>query len=1032
MRTIHRTFAWLLVLLVLISLLCPALAFASEDSGSELESGAGTKEITGTAEDSGNTAASETAGNADATNTAASSGAAVSEKTELPGNVSQEDSDQQKQENPALGEKKEAQSDDSKERESAENESSADGTQAGGSGEKKSQEASLTKSAGEITGGSSSGSLSSADGTQKQSTKSRVMELFISAEGSDETGNGTHEAPFATLNAALAFAGDSDVEIILTLMTDLTLRETVPVVGNVVTVTGDDGGKKITRGEDFNAHFDPEEEHSTALFEVGTSDPESNPGGSLLIEGIVIDEAFMRTDPVQDAMIQVYDRGKLILGDDVYLLNYGGDSAVHGWPGSEVVVSDAAMILDQTAVEENGTVAVQHDEGCTYSQGAAAIVLSHGEKYEDVYGGQGDAGADVDKEDIKEANTDIDDKTISGVNTGNELKADGNTGSEGSGNDDKGKAAGDEGSDNKDTGVEDASSGNAGGESSGDEKTENKDSEGENTGDEKKSDVPSLKIQEKAASANGTLGAANDGGEALKAGNESSSSVSYTLTAPESVSQKSNERTINTYTSNTVAGYEIPYTVTLELGSFLGTAGAIAAQSLTGVDIELSLQLDALLYPETARAGENTVKLDWGYQFMNVSAIYSRGTGETGETTAVVTISLKADEESLKKADDLASVLSNPLSLTVNTVVPSSTAFPQKESVTGSLTLTTMTFTTGNGTWTPSVSPETKTATTKLLDANKTATLVYDPNGGTGGPGEQKLPAEKDHTLETENVPTHENVNGTKVLFCGWTAEKDQKIYSDGETAPVRLTSLTLEEGKDPYHVYAVYGYDRNGDGTADVDQKLLTLGFNGNAKSVTNVPGPITQLARPELMNTAEFDIPEQEPVRKYYTFLGWSKDENATEASYKYDDSRAAHRDITISENTELYAVWEASPVYTLYFDGNGGTNVPAAQSAPSDNGVANLTITKQIPTRTGRTFVGWATQRYGTAAFHPGEAVKLRGGDVTLYAVWERNSSWSGGAPKTGDESNVPLYVVLAVGSAGAAYVIYRVLKKRGDKR
>ena len=38
----------------------------------------------------------------------------------------------------------------------------------------------------------------------------------------------------------------------------------------------------------------------------------------------------------------------------------------------------------------------------------------------------------------------------------------------------------------------------------------------------------------------------------------------------------------------------------------------------------------------------------------------------------------------------------------------------------------------------------------------------------------------------------------------------------------------------------------------------------------------------------------------------------------------------------------------------------------------------------------------------------------------------------SPLTGDESNVPLYVVLAVGSAGAAYVIYRVLKKRGDKR
>ena len=133
--------------------------------------------------------------------------------------------------------------------------------------------------------------------------------------------------------------------------------------------------------------------------------------------------------------------------------------------------------------------------------------------------------------------------------------------------------------------------------------------------------------------------------------------------------------------------------------------------------------------------------------------------------------------------------------------------------MTGSLTLTTMTFTTGNGTWTPSVSPEAKTATTKLLDANKTATLVYDPNGGTGGPGEQKLPAEKDHKLEEKNVPTHADVNGTKVLL--WLDNrKEQRIYSDGEYGPRAITTLTLEVERDPYNVYAVYSYDRNGDGS--------------------------------------------------------------------------------------------------------------------------------------------------------------------------------------------------------------------------
>ncbi len=996
MRTIHRTFAWLLALLVLISLLCPALAFASEDSGSELESGAGTTETTGKVN---------------------------TEKTEFFGDAALGSSNQQ-QGISTSNEKKEVQIGDSKETESSTNKTSTDGTQAGsevtgGSDEKQPQEGSLTKGTSDgSTGGSegSAGSLSSADGVQKQSGKSSVMELFISAKGSDEAGDGTHEAPFATLNAALAFAGDSDVEIILSLMTDLSLHETVPVVGNVVTVTGDDGGKKITRAEDFNAHFDPEEEHSTALFEVGTSDPESNPGGSLLIEGIVIDEAFMRTDPVQDAMIQVYDRGKLILGDDVYLLNYGGESAVHGWGGSEVVVSDTAMILDQTAVEKNGTVAVQHDEGCTYSQGAAAIVLSHGEKYEDVYGGQDEGttntGAGTGDQGATNTGTDTNDQGTANTNTGDKL---------GTGKDDPAKDDVTKDDTVKDyTTKDDATKDDATKDDTGDDKTNGEDSYGEDS-----SDSPVLRIQKKAAPDGGTLTAANDGNGELKAGEESASGVSYTLTAPERVTQKSTEKTINSYTGNTIAGYEIPYTVALNLGDFLGNAGAITAEFLTGADIKLTLQLDALLYPETTAAGQNTVKIGWDYTFMTASAIYN-------SESAVVTISLEANEESLKKAEDLASVLSSPLSLTVNTVVPSSTDFPQKDSVTGILTLTRMEFTTRSGRpLSPSAQPEAKNAVTKLLDANKKATLVYNPNGGTGGPGTQELPAETDHPLETENVPTHEDVNGTKVLFYAWTETAKNTIYDHEIKLPEdeQLEYVDLAGGE-KVTVYAAYSYDRNNDGRPDAKQNLITLAFNANGG--TEVPDPMME--EPSIPGArVSFNIPEREPTRNEYHFIGWSEKEGAKEGDeqYRYGGKNDLEARIRIREDTVLYAVWKEN--YKLIFDGNGGTNVPDPQTAPvqKDN-VAELTITRQIPTRTGRTFVGWATQRYGTAAFAPGEAVKLRGGDVTLYAVWERNSSWSGGAPKTGDESNVPLYVVLAVGSAGAAYVIYRVLKKRGDKR
>ena len=87
-------------------------------------------------------------------------------------------------------------------------------------------------------------------------------------------------------------------------------------------------------------------------------------------------------------------------------------------------------------------------------------------------------------------------------------------------------------------------------------------------------------------------------------------------------------------------------------------AGAVACAGLAGADLELTLQLDELLYPETTAVGQNTVLLDWKYQFMKASAVYN-------SETAVMTISLKADQkDGTGETDDLASVLSNPLSLT--------------------------------------------------------------------------------------------------------------------------------------------------------------------------------------------------------------------------------------------------------------------------------------------------------------------------------------------------------------------------------
>ena len=48
--------------------------------------------------------------------------------------------------------------------------------------------------------------------------------------------------------------------------------------------------------------------------------------------------------------------------------------------------------------------------------------------------------------------------------------------------------------------------------------------------------------------------------------------------------------------------------------------------------------------------------------------------------------------------------------------------------------------------------------------------------------------------------------------------------------------------------------------------------------------------------------------------------------------------------------------------------------------------------------------------------------------VEAILGASGSSSGYAPKTGDEGNVPLYAVSAVGSAAAVFFLSRTLKKR----
>ena len=156
-------------------------------------------------------------------------------------------------------------------------------------------------------------------------------------------------------------------------------------------------------------------------------------------------------------------------------------------------------------------------------------------------------------------------------------------------------------------------------------------------------------------------------------------------------------------------------------------------------------------------------------------------------------------------------------------------------------------------------------------------------------------------------------------------------------------------------------------------DDRTLTYNANGG----TNPPASQT--------GNGSITLSSAKPSRSGYIFLGWATSSSAAVAQYQPGDT------YNLTKDTTLYAVWKADggttpTTYTLTYNANGGKNPPAKQT--TTNG--SLTLSSAKPTRSGYTFLGWATTSNAKEAqFKPGTAVTIKA-DVTLYAVWKINST------------------------------------------
>ena len=130
---------------------------------------------------------------------------------------------------------------------------------------------------------------------------------------------------------------------------------------------------------------------------------------------------------------------------------------------------------------------------------------------------------------------------------------------------------------------------------------------------------------------------------------------------------------------------------------------------------------------------------------------------------------------------------------------------------------------------------------------------------------------------------------------------------------------------------------------------------------------------------------VSSQEPSRTGYTFLGWATSDDASSAQYSAGDN------ILFDDgDIVLYAVWKAHS-YTVAYDANGGTST-MADSTHIFGTVS--TLSENTFTKTGCSFVGWATERNGKVVYvDKAEVINLTAEEsqvITLYAVWEKTVS------------------------------------------
>ena len=313
-------------------------------------------------------------------------------------------------------------------------------------------------------------------------------------------------------------------------------------------------------------------------------------------------------------------------------------------------------------------------------------------------------------------------------------------------------------------------------------------------------------------------------------------------------------------------------------------------------------------------------------------------------------------------------------------------------------------------------------------------TVTYNANGGTFGSDEAKtetVPAQDRYRLNTtaEFKPTHADDNSTEVAFVGWSETQHSDIYGLDDNYDPSILAATVDVSTTDATVYAVWGYDSNGDGKPDVQDESY-----GITASVDGGNGSITPPTRYVIAGTdAEFTItPDTNYALDTVTIV--KQDVGGSTVETKTYPNDGEHNipgytsgTLTLSDVRSDYAITvtfaedadqDGTPDKydrTLTYDANGGYFSSEDEQTKTETYKLNTTNDFK-PTHADQDghkvlFIGWTTDTsaqnkvYKRGDTPPKTSTRLTiSGDMTVYAVWGLDGDDDGKPDVTEDDHHI----------------------------